>query len=406
MGFPVAGTAKDQFRGSNRFNKMKQVGSAVVQNGGKTLSIGIIGAGLAGLTCAIMLRKQGYLVTVIEKKQFPFHRVCGEYVSNEILPFLSSLNLDINCLNPSRISRLLLSSPVGKSMEASLEMGGFGISRYVFDNYLYQEALACGIKFIFAKANNILFENNEFSIDLSIGTTVTCQLAIAAYGKRANLDQKLNRSFFYQRSPYIGVKYHIKTDLPKDLVRLDSFTGGYCGTCKIEDDLFNLCYLSETKNLKAHASISEMERKVLFKNPHIRQIFENSDFVFEKPEVINEISFERKSLVEDHVLFCGDAAGMITPLCGNGMAMAIHSGKILAECIIQNGNEIRLSNRLRLESDYKEKWKKHFLLRLNTGRFIQRLFLNPRLSHSAIAVLKRSKFLSNMLMKSTHGKSF
>ena len=34
----------------------------------------------------------------------------------------------------------------------------------------------------------------------------------------------------------------------------------------------------------------------------------------------------------------GDAAGMITPLCGNGMAMAIHSAKILTDLIIEHGN--------------------------------------------------------------------
>ena len=397
---------EEHFKGSNRFIKMKPVFSSVFPKGEKTLSIGIIGAGLAGLTSAILLRRHGYRVTVIEKKRFPFHRVCGEYVSNEVLPFLKSLNIDIKCLNASRISRLLLSSTVGKSMEAPLETGGFGISRYVFDHYLYQEALALGVEFIFEKANNIVLRDELFSIDLSSGTIVPCHLAIAAYGKRANLDQKLNRSFFYRRSPYTGVKYHIKSDLPDDMIRLDSFKGGYCGTCKIEDDLYNLCYLTETKNLKTHGSISEMERKVLFKNPHVRQIFENSDFVFEKPEVINEISFERKSLVEDHILFCGDAAGMITPLCGNGMAVAIHSGKILAECIIANGTEISPANRLQLENNYRREWENQFALRLNTGRYIQKLFLNPRFSHSVIGVLKRFKFLSGMMIKSTHGKSF
>ncbi|HUH33710.1 MAG TPA: NAD(P)/FAD-dependent oxidoreductase [Daejeonella sp.] len=374
--------------------------------GKKDLSIGIIGAGLAGLTAAILLGRQGYNVTVIEKKEFPFHRVCGEYVSNEVLPFLQSLKINISQFNPSDISKLTISSTSGKLVDIPLQMGGFGISRYVFDNHLYQAAKALGVDFVFAKANNITFENELFSIDLSSGAALHCDLAIAAYGKRANLDQKLKRTFFYQRSPYMGVKYHIKTNLPPDLIRLDNFEGGYCGTCKIEDDLYNLCYLTKTENLKGNTSIAEMERTVLFKNPHLKQIFNNSDFVWDKPEVINEISFERKTLVEDHILFCGDAAGMITPLCGNGMAMAIHSGKLLAECIIRNGKHIDQASRLTLERNYKNRWEDQFATRLKAGRYIQKLLLHPQLSNFAINLLKSSNRVAKLVVKSTHGKSF
>ena len=38
----------------------------------------IIGGGLAGLTSAIHLSKSGLKVTLIEKNDFPKHKVCGE----------------------------------------------------------------------------------------------------------------------------------------------------------------------------------------------------------------------------------------------------------------------------------------------------------------------------------------
>jgi menaquinone-9 beta-reductase len=372
----------------------------------KKPSIGIIGGGMAGLTCALLLSRHGYQVTVIEKKQFPFHRVCGEYISNEVIPFFRSQQMDVSQFNPSSITKLTISSTSGKDMEIPLEMGGFGLSRYVLDNYLFLEAKAAGIEFIAAKASNIIFTGEEFSIDLSTGGTLRCQLAIAAYGKRSNLDQKLNRRFFYQRSPYMGVKYHVKTDMPVNLIRLDNFEGGYCGTCKIEGDRYNLCYLSETKNLKETGSIPEMQRSVLFRNPHLKRIFENSDFITEKPEVINEISFEKKSLVEDHILFCGDAAGMITPLCGNGMAIAIHSGKVLAECIIELGGIMNPAQRLMLETKYRRSWDANFSSRLKSGRLIQKLFLNLHLSDFAVSFLQNSPGLSRRIVRSTHGKPF
>ena len=369
-------------------------------------SIVIIGAGLAGLTSAILLRRYGYPVTVIEKNQFPFHRVCGEYVSNEVLPFLHSIGIDIRDLNPSAISKLSISSVSGKIIHMPLQMGGFGISRYVFDHHLYKIAISLGVEFLFDKATGISFSGDQFSVELSSGKVLPSDWLIAAYGKRSNLDQKLKRSFFSQRSPYIGIKYHVKTDLPADTIRLDNFEGGYCGTCKIEGDLYNLCYLSETKNLKHYGSIPEMEQKLLCRNPHLKDIFGNADFVFRQPEVINEISFSRKELVKDHVLYCGDAAGMITPLCGNGMAMAIRSAKILADCIHEMDAGTGTDRRLHVERCYERKWNKQFAFRLKAGRYIQSIFLDHRLSNMAVGALSTSKSLSRIVVKSTHGTPF
>src|SRR5688572_29781065 len=107
----------------------------------------IIGGGLAGLSSAILLAKNGINVTLIEKKKYPFHRVCGEYISNEALPFLTTLGVDIDAMNVARIDHFQLTSPSGKMLKARLDLGGFGISRFALDYALYQQALQCGVKF-------------------------------------------------------------------------------------------------------------------------------------------------------------------------------------------------------------------------------------------------------------------
>ncbi len=366
----------------------------------------IIGGGLAGLTTSILLQKNGYEVTLIEKKKYPFHRVCGEYVSNEALPFLEFLGIDVAEAEPSRINKLSVSSASGRIVHAALPLGGFGLSRYKFDNLLFKNAVALGVKFIFEKATDIQFHEGRFKVLTSVNNVYEGTLAIASYGKRSNLDQKLKRRFFYKRSPYLGVKYHIRTDLDIDLIRLDNFPGGYCGICKIEEDKYNLCYLSETANLKKYSGIPEMEEQVLFKNPYLKSIFKNSEFVFDRPEVINEISFARKTLVEGHLLFCGDSAGMITPLCGNGMAIAIHSGKILAESIIRFGGKDQTIDRQALEKEYVSRWEKEFALRLRSGRLIQKLFGNSLISDLSVSALNKFPSLTEMLVKKTHGKVF
>ena len=71
----------------------------------------VIGGGLGGLISSILLVRGGYHVTLIEEKKYPFHRVCGEYISNEVIPFLKRNGLYPGELSPCSISKFHLTSP-------------------------------------------------------------------------------------------------------------------------------------------------------------------------------------------------------------------------------------------------------------------------------------------------------
>ena len=365
----------------------------------------IIGGGLAGLVSALALAKAGLRVTLVEKKSYPFHRVCGEYISNEVLPYLRSLGVEVSALGPARINRFLLSSPTGKTLETKLDLGGFGLSRYTLDHYLYQLAQKQGVNFILQQtAQEVAFADDAFKVHLSGGHVLEAKVVLGAYGKRANLDRQLNRRFFRARSPYIGVKYHIEYDFPRDLIALHNFKDGYAGISAIEEGRHCFCYLTTRQNLKQHGSIGQMEQAVLSRNPHLQHIFQAAAFVYKQPEVINEVSFATKTSVENHMLMCGDAAGMITPLCGNGMAMAIHSGKIAAEQVLhyfRNGH-----NRQQLEAAYSHCWKKAFAKRLTVGRTVQQLFGSTILSEVAVGALRHMPPATQLIMRLTHGQPF
>jgi flavin-dependent dehydrogenase len=366
----------------------------------------IIGGGLAGLTNAVQLSAAGLRVLLIEKNVYPFHRVCGEYVSNEVKPFLKSIGADVEELKPAHIHKLSVTSPYGTKLNTSLDMGAFGISRYNFDLYLYNLAIAkgCSIK-LNTQVQEVVFEENTFRVKLSDGTEEQSTIVLGSFGKRSNLDRQLNRKFFYQRSPYIGVKYHIKTDFPRDRIALHNFKDGYCGISAIEEDKYCFCYLTTRDNLKQYGSIGEMEKNILYKNKYLKDIFLNSEFLFDKPEVINEISFEKKTTVENHILMSGDTAGMIAPLCGNGMSMAIHSAKIVSDCIL---NHYKKNNfdRQKLEADYSQQWNDAFAKRLYMGRKIQQLFGQELMTEVVVRSLKMLPPVTGWLVKQTHGKIF
>ena len=147
-----------------------------------------------------------------------------------------------------------------------------------------------------------------------------------------------------------------------------------------------------------------MEKESLMKNPWLKDIFSNSEFLFDQPEVINEISFEQKEPVFDHVLMSGDAAGMIAPLCGNGMAMAIHSAKICSEIV----DEFLQSNisRMQMEKEYTLQWRKIFARRLWIGRNIQKLFGSGQASEFSVGLLKGSSIAARSIIRQTHGQPF
>lgn len=365
----------------------------------------VIGGGLAGLINAILLNRSGLSVQLFEEKKYPFHRVCGEYISNEVVPFLNENQLYPSELKPTSLSQFHLSAVSGKSLKMALDLGGFGISRYQLDHWLAEIAIHEGVEIIHQRIISSCFNDDVFTLKDKDDKVYTCKVAIGAFGKRSILDKGLNRNFLQKRSPYVGVKYHIKTDsVGGDVIALHNFKGGYCGISQIENETFNLCYLSHRSNLKVHGSIQSMEENVLKKNPYLKSIFSNSDFIFEKPEVINEITFEKKEPLFDHILMSGDSAGMITPLCGNGMAMAIHSAKILSELIIHNHQ--RGFNRAQLEKDYAKEWNNLFSKRLSAGRAIQKLFGSQAFSEIAVSAGRSIKPIAGYLMKQTHGKPF
>lgn len=374
-----------------------------------TADVVIVGGGLAGLSLAILLSRTGYKTALFEKEKYPFHKVCGEYISMESWNFIEDLGLNLSQLNLPIIQKLMVSSPDGNFLNAPLDPGGFGISRFLLDNQLKNIALQHGaIIHADTKVYDILSNEKGFVVKYN-GGRISASIAAAAFGKRSNLDALWKRDFMVRKpgklNNYIGVKYHIKGNFPDDTIALHNFKNGYCGISKIENDRYCLCYLTTAKNLKENNnSIKEMEQNVLYKNPFIKKIFSESSFLFPAPVTISQISFDKKMQVENHVLMIGDAAGMITPLCGNGMSMAFHSAKIAFESI-KPFLEKKIS-RGEMENQYIHRWQNEFETRLRTGRFIQKLFGRERMTNLFIWVIKYFPFVIRKMISQTHGKQF
>jgi flavin-dependent dehydrogenase len=371
--------------------------------------IAIIGGGLAGLALSIQCARAGYSTVLFERERYPFHKVCGEYLSLETWNFLQDLEVPLSDMQLPIISRLIVSAPNGKYIESPLPLGGFGLSRYTIDHMLAGIARRHGVAVIEdCKVSDVVYRNNSFVIFTSRGETEAV-VAAGTFGKRSNLDVKWKRNFT-RRKPnklnhYLAVKYHVRLSFPSDLIALHNFENGYCGISQVDDNRHCLCYLTTAANLRKNRNdIEQMEKTILMKNPFLEEIFSKAQFLYEEPLTISRISFNKKTQVENHVLLIGDAAGMITPLCGNGMSMALHGSKLAFEEIISflQGK----INRYEMETQYTQQWEKHFSTRLYAGRVIQRFFGNDRLSNALVTTLKPFPKLVSYLIRQTHGNPF
>lgn len=369
----------------------------------RPVDVVIIGGGLAGLCCAIHLSKHQFSVVLIEKNHYPKHKVCGEYVSNEVLPYLEYLGFNPFEHGAKSIKEFELTTHNNKSISAKLPLGGFGISRFKMDYELYLLAQNAGVEVIHDTVVDVQFKEDIFTTTLKSNESISSNLVVGAFGKRSNLDVHFKRDFIKKKSPYLGVKVHTKGEFPDDKVALHNFRGGYCGVSKVENNHINLCYITSYDAFKTYKDIDQFQNSVVFKNRALSHIFEQSVQVFENPLTISQISFETKNPVENHMLMCGDSAGMIHPLCGNGMGMAIRSAKLASDVMIDFLNH-KISTRQRLEDAYTKSWNKTFGLRLKVGHSIAYLFRQDWLAPKLLVLLRGLPFLVPQIIRMTHGK--
>ena len=100
----------------------------------------------------------------------------------------------------------------------------------------------------------------------------------------------------------------------------------------------------------------------------------------------------------------GDAAGAITPLCGNGMSMAMRASKILAE-LISLYTQGQIDKQV-LANRYVAAWKANFNGRIWAGQYLQHLFGKKQSTQLALKTLDRLPALTQKLIGLTHGMPF
>lgn len=365
--------------------------------------VAIIGAGLSGLASATLLARRGFSVVVFEQDTLPKHRVCGEYVSRETLPFLERLGFRPQDHDAKWIDRFVLTTLGGRQFETPLRLGGFGLSRYQLDFALLELARTAGVRVEQGCTVKSLHKDDVHTLHTTRGSCAA-RVVLGCFGKRSGLDNALKRPHAKQRTEYVGVKRHFRGVFPSNLVSLHLIPGGYCGVSAVEEDLVNVCYLTTTSALETFGGLRQFDVAGLTKNARLQAHLQELTPVFEKPLVISQVNFHDKTTEFEHVLMLGDAALLLHPLAGNGMAMALRSADLAVphvEAFLRGETTHR-----KLGHDYACAWQREVRWRRNTSRLLQRAFESDKLTEGLCQLASTFPQLGRRVIETTHGRPF
>ncbi len=368
----------------------------------KTPHILIIGGGLAGLSLAILCAKSGFSITVLEKGDYPKHKVCGEYISMESYGFLQSLGLPLDELNLPKINNFVLTSHHHLQASCHLEMGGFGVSRYFLDEMLAKTVAENGGQVLANQRVTAVDYDNQlrkYRITTHTQTAFVADFVVGAFGRVSGLQPQV------AKADYIGVKYHLADGPAADTIEIHNFEGGYCGISQIENGRFCLCYLAKAEQLKAYkGDIAAFEAAVLAQNPYLKTRLASEKLM--KAVTTSQLNFGVAAIENLPYPCIGDAAGFIPPITGNGMSLAFRAAKILHNDIIvclNDENPNKIHNLLAMNKKYRAKYLN---FRIKQGIFLQKLlFLKlPFFNKLLMFTLTNVPFLMRLMTRQAVGK--
>lgn len=307
------------------------------------MDLGIIGGGPAGSAAAIEAARSGLRVVVWDRTAFPRDKVCGEFLSPEVIPLLEKL-IPAALSRAVPIRRAEFYSKRGRSISIPFPAPGAGLSRLVLDEALWRAAIAAGAVCHEAEHVNRVRSLSSFTdergprweVRSASGSSVGVGALALACGRWWNLDglpspassvsPKARRG-----ESWLGGKAHFSGIEPKDAVEMYFFPHGYCGLAPVEGGIYNACFLVHRTVARSHGGggIADFRCWINGVADHeglwarLNRGVQVSATVTTAP-----VYPSRRSPELGGALVAGDAAGFLDPFTGDGISMALHSGQL------------------------------------------------------------------------------
>ena len=291
----------------------------------------IIGGGLAGGAAAARLGTAGHRPLLIERETGAHDKICGEFLSVEAGHTLGGLGLDIARLGGARIDTMRLHSG-RRTAEARLPFVATGITRRTLDAALLDHAATQGAEV----CRGTTVRHIEAGRAVTADGTIDAGPLLLATGKhelrgeprdtRGTIPGLIGFKMFF-RSPAVARQV-------TGAVEVTLFEGGYAGLQQVENHRLNLCLLVERDRFKALGGRWDTLFAAMLREPGLAALAD-AEALLPRPLTISAVpyGFLVRPRPDDSLWRLGDQAAVIPSFCGDGMAIALHSGRLAADML-------------------------------------------------------------------------
>lgn len=279
------------------------------------MKIIILGAGVAGVSSAIGLKKLGYEVIIINKKR-PFEAIEG--FSHHTIEGLKRANLT-NAIEQigEKVSRIV--SWNGKTTKQNFE---FIVDRNEFDLALLKDAKKHNIQVINSKAKILNLSDPIIQFE----------------------NKTLNADFIVDARGRFAKKEIIKKSIPTKAMFIKSNTRNNTSKTSLHTNKYGWIFIANDKN----TSYFQLTSDTKFSKDNFIKIFKQQNPTINNPKIITReaSSYLSSNLISKNYIKIGDRACAVDPLSGNGVFQALSSALIspyIIHTLLQGKDEDKIA---------------------------------------------------------------
>lgn len=370
----------------------------------KKYDVLIVGAGLSGLSAALELSRKGHRVLVIDKSRFPRDKICGGFLGPENIPFLRDFGLEERLLENGVLSvdEMMMSSSGGAFVENTFDEGqsAFAVSRKLLDQIFLEKAIEQGVNF---RPETMLHSNNnkEFVLRTNhsdLKETIWANCLVMATGA----GEKMPRPFM--SSQWIGFSALFEGgSLPANKVALHFMNKAHVGLNHLENSRLNVCGVIHRSRLKeANNNLGSLLELLCQENRFFKNHLEGAVRITGWKGMV--IPFDNPvKTIRSNCFYVGDAAGMVDPVIGGGMSMAIKTGSFLGRLL--NKYLLGSLELKEVQKRYEGYWAKHFGFKIKLSKFLGNLAHTSFWNESALRLFNLFPSFFDKLLAYHHPKS-